>query len=31
MTLNLKVDNQEYAFDLTNYIEELKDKSDAHE
>ena len=31
MTLNLRVDNQEYAFDLTNYIEEMKDKSDAHE
>ena len=30
-TLKLKIDNQEYDFDLSNYIEELKDKSDANE
>jgi len=31
MILKLKVDNQEYSFDLTNYIEKLKEKSDIYE
>ena len=31
MNLKLKIDNQEYNFDLSNYIEELKNKSDSYE
>lgn len=29
-TLNIQVDDQEYNVDLTNYLEELKEKSDIY-
>lgn len=31
MTLELKINDQEYNFDLSNYIEEFKNKSDSYE
>ena len=31
MTLELKIDNQEYSFDLSNYIDEFKEKADSYE
>jgi hypothetical protein len=30
MTLELKIDNQEYSFDLSNHIEEFKEKADEY-
>jgi hypothetical protein len=31
MILKLEIDNQEYNFDLSNYIDEFKDIADTHE
>lgn len=31
MILELKIDDQEYSFDLSNYIDEFKDISDGYD